>query len=168
MTDENESNPYAPPRSRITPPQPVAVARVEGNCIVVKSGSRLPMRCIVSNVPCSSSDQKKLKLRYAPSFRLVITHKTCLMHRCLSAKRRKRQYLIRISLIGTICAVVLAFTGFSIVAGITAGGISAACFSTASLDPLKIVKHKNGEFWITGFHDDFLDSLVSEDGWMRV
>ena len=165
MTDKNETNPYAPPRSRVIPQQPPAtVSRVEGDCIVVKSEVRLPMRCIVTNVQCNRSDQKMRKLRYAPSFRLVISHKNCFVYRCMSAKQRKRQYLIRAPFFVAAFILSLIATGSILVAA----GIAATILWTVPLDPLKIANHKNGEFWIKGFHNDFLNSLVSEEGWERV
>ena len=161
MTDKNKTNPYAPPRSRVISQQPPAtVSRVEGNCIVVKSGVRLPMRCVATNVQCNRSDQKMRKLRYAPSFRLVLSHKNCFVYRCMSAKQRKRQYLIRAPFFVFACVVALVSSGSVIVAG----GIAFAFFYTVPLDPLKVVKYRKGEFWIRGFHDDFLNSIVAEEG----
>lgn len=165
MTDKTENNPFAPPRSRVIPQQPPAtVSRVEGNCIVVKSGVRLPMRCVATNIQCNSSDQKKRTLRFAPSFRLVISRKNCLVYRCVSAKRRKREFIIRAFIFMAAWSVALALSNFVIVAC----GIAFAISYAAQLDPLKVVKYKNGEFWIRGLHGDFLNSLVAEEGWQRV
>ena len=61
-------------------------------------------------------------------------------------------------------SVALALSNFVIVAC----GIAFAISYAAQLDPLKVVKYKNGEFWIRGLHGDFLNSLVAEEGWQRV
>jgi len=51
---------------------------------------------------------------------------------------------------------------------LVAGPIAAAFLLTVQPDRLRIVAYKNGEFWIKGFSANFLESLVTKDGWKRV
>ena len=46
--------------------------------------------------------------------------------------------------------------------------VAVAAFFIVPRDRLKIVNHKNGEYWIKGFSESFLDSLVTVDNWKRV
>ena len=164
MTENDEFNPYATPRSPVKIAATLRGARVDGNCVVVNSGIELPLRCVATNVDCSAADRKLRKLSYAPSFRLVVRRRNCHFFRCLSPSRKNRYLLIR----------TLVFTGFFatlwIVCGmiLVAGPIAAAFLLTVQPDRLRIVAYKNGEFWIKGFSANFLESLVTKDGWKRV
>ena len=47
MTESNEMNPYASPRVRVekVAQAPTPRGRIEGDCVVIRSGGVLPMRC---------------------------------------------------------------------------------------------------------------------------
>jgi len=160
----HNENPYASPAVRAERLPPVSVDRVDGDCIVVSNGSVLPNRCVVTNVPCDLSDQRIKKFRYAPSFHLVVSRRTCRLYYCLSAMYRKRIYLIRAILFASIFATLWFFCGTAIIAAVVA---TIFIFSLPA-DHLRVVNCRDGEFWIRGFHRDFLESLVAEDGWRKV
>lgn len=164
MTEENELNPYTPPGLPTKALQPVREVRVDGHCVVVSSGLQLPMRCVMTNADCSPSDQSLRTLSYAPSFQLVISRQQCHLCRCVSPASRKRYLFIRLLWTAGIFAVFWIFFGFAVIAG----AIATAFFLSLPPDHLRIVNYRNGEFWIIGFNEDFLESLVNVDGWMRV
>ncbi len=69
-----------------------------------------------------------------------------------------------IAFIGMLFVGMWIFSGTVVVALLTA---LAFAFSLRT-DSLKIVNYRDGEFWIRGCSDDFLESLVTENGWQRV
>ena len=163
MTTDNEFNPYASPSSRAANHAKIRNGRVDGKCVVVTNGTELPLRCVVTNANCDATDQRLRKLRYAPTFRLVISHRSCRLLCCVSAARRKRRLLLL-----TVAFLGIVGTFWMLFGELVIGGIVAAVFVLAvPPDRLKIVNHRNGEFWIKGFNGDFLDSIVAENGWHR-
>lgn len=164
MTENDEFNPYAAPRSPVKIAETLRGARVDGNCIVVNSGIELPLRCVATNEDCSLADRKLRKLSYAPSFRLVISRRNCHFSCCLSPSLKKRYLLIRTLVFAGLFATLWILCGLIIVAG----PIAAAFLFAIQPDHLRIVAYQNGEFWIKGFNTNFLESLVTKDGWKRV
>lgn len=166
MTDSNELNPYAPPKSPAVPvpTQTLREPRVEGNCIVVNSGIALPLRCVVTNTTCDLTNQRRRKLSYAPSFRLVTWHRTCSVYCCVSKSKRKRYLLL--SLLAYSLFFVLLWLSCGII--LLAVVFATAALSTVSPDRLKVVNYRNGEFWIKGLPNEYLELLVVQDGWKRV
>lgn len=164
MKDENEFNPFASPAVAVACPSPREF-RVHGDCVVVTSGCKLPLRCIATNAPCDVDDQNYQRLTYAPSFRLVINRRTCYLTYCTHPKLRKPAFLVRcfVSLVSFL-AIAWMLPG----AIIMPVSVAVAAFFIVPRDRLKIVNHKNGEYWIKGFSESFLDSLVTVDNWKRV
>ncbi len=165
MTDSNELNPYAPPKSPAAPaaPQTLREPRVEGDCIVVTSGISLPLRCVKTNAACDLTQKRSRKLSYAPSFRFVTSRRTCRVQCCLSKPLRKRQVIIWLVAYLLAFALLYFLCGMAIVAGLFA----TIAITALPPDRLKIVKYKYGEFWIRGLNKDFLQALVAEDGWKQ-
>ena len=164
MIETDDFNPYSSPGVPASVLQPIREARVDGRCIVVNSGTQLPLRCVTTNVDCSHDDLRARLLSYAPSFRLVVSRRRCRVFRCLSAARRKRHLFVRLLLAIGILPLLWFFCGMVIVAGI----LATTLFMALPPDRLKVVNYRNGEFWIEGFSEDFFDSLISVDGWKRV
>ena len=164
MSENDEFNPYAAPRSPVKIAATLRGARVDGNCVVVTSGIALPLRCVVTNEDCSPADQRLRKLSYAPSFRLVVSRRNCRFFYCLSPSRRNRHLLMRaLVFAGSFVTLWLLCSTIFI-----AGPIAATFVLAVQPDRLKIVAYKNGEFWIKGFNANFLESLVTKDQWKRV
>ena len=69
-----DSNPYqAPPVSSepittITPSAPMPSSFVDGDALIVTSGSVLPEICIKTNHPVSTADMKRLTVTWHPSW----------------------------------------------------------------------------------------------------
>ena len=69
MIETDDFNPYSSPGVPASVLQPIREARVDGRCIVVNSGTQLPLRCVTTNVDCSHDDLRARLLSYAPSGR---------------------------------------------------------------------------------------------------
>lgn len=163
MTGSHEINPYASPRGRIAKGTKAQAegARIEGVCVVIRSGAELPMRCCTTNAECGLADQVIREFRYAPSFRLVIKRRNCRMIYYLCKSRREYFFWSR------VLAVAILFLGLWFGFGLLAFVILLLILGTVSRDRLRVVKFSDGEFWIRGFNADFLDTLVTVDGWTR-
>lgn len=165
MPGKQKFNPYAAPISSTMQRAPTGEPRIEGNCIVVSSWIVLPMRCIATNVPCDTSKQQLAKLSYAPTFRLVLRRRYCRLTFCRTYSGLWIRALLSVALFSMFSMV--AYFSASVFILFLAMALAAVPFIPQSPNRLKIVKHKDGEFWIKGFHADFLQSLVEEDGWQR-
>lgn len=160
MTQQGEINPYAAPILSTDNRSQTRGSRIEGNCIVVSEWTVLPMRCISTNMPCNTSKKWLLTLSYAPSFRLMLKRRYCRLTYCQANDSFWIRALLAVAIFSS-----LAIARFS---WITAAVIAAIPLLTKFPNRLKVVKYRDGEFWIKGFHNDFLQSLVDEDGWQRV
>ena len=163
MTESNEMNPYASPRVRVekVAQAPTPRGRIEGDCVVIRSGGVLPMRCCATNAECGPADQRVRKFSFAPSFRLVIARRKCRLFYYLCKTRRGYIFWSR------VLAVSIFFAGIWLGVGLLALVFAFIIYSGSASDGLKVVKFRDGEFWIKGGHAGFLDSLVAEDGWTR-
>lgn len=163
MTESHEMNPYASPRGRIVKSSKAQAegARIEGGCVVIRSGGVLPMRCCATNAECGPADQTIRKFSYAPSFRLVIARRNCRMTYYLCKSRREYFFWSR------VLAVTILFVGLWFGFGLLAFVFLLVILGTVTRDRLRVVKYSDGEFWIRGFNADFLDALVTVDGWTR-
>lgn len=165
MEDEDEFNPYASPASADANPPSPREFRVQGDCVVVTSGCVLPLRCISTNAPCRVADQRHRTLTYVPSFRLVISGRRCDLTRCTHPKLRMWILFIRCLISLAVFFVAVWMLPGAIVAAVA---VAVAAFFAVPPDRLKIVNYQSGEYWIKGFSESFLDSLVTVDNWKRV
>ena len=122
------------------------------------------MRCCATNAECGPADQRVRKFSFAPSFRLVITRRKCRLFYCLCKTRRGYNFWSRVLAVSIFLAGLWFELGLPLLLALVFAFI---IYSGSASDGLKVVKFRDGEFWIKGFHAGFLDSLVAEDGWTR-
>ena len=183
-------NPFEAPMSDLNPDQEphdanyVGGIRVDGHYLIVRSNTVLPPFCIKTSEPISESEMVKKTLSWLPPMyglvllvggplvllivyllarkQCVLTYGTATVVR----KQRRRRILMNVVisillfLAIPICAaidwppaIVMALVAFlaSIVALLLMGS------------QLRITKHRDGEFWITGCSNEFLSRISTSN-----
>ncbi len=155
--------------------------RVDGKCLVVKSGVVLPLFCVKTNTPLSESNLRKKSLTWCPPYVFIfflfcgllsilmyfILRKQCSVTYGLSAevRRKYRTWLIVKSLIAVALFVALPLTaGFDdtvSTAAIVLFLVSVIAVLVGN-SPLSITNHQKGEFWISGCSSEFLSRIEDQ------
>jgi hypothetical protein len=181
----SEVNPYAPPVSLAPPSLPPSVLfRREGNHVVIRDGAHLPARCVRTNQPVEPNGwTRRKRMTWMPSWvwLLLLVHlivliivglcvqkKAWLTYSMTKGVRKGYIWRVGVSLIALIGGMALGMAGLVnmraswgwpavAVGGVMflGGAIVAACFHS----PLRVTRHRDGEFWIKGCSPEFLDSL---------
>jgi len=176
-------NPFEAPLSDLNPeldindPSNLGEVRVDGKQLIVRSNTVLPAICIKSNEPISEAELIKKTLSWLPPlYALVlliggplvllivylVARKQCvLVYGVASTIQRKRRNRILMN----VAISLLLFLAIPITASIDSPlAILIAVFAflgaIVSLlltgSQVRITKHRNGEFWISGCSADFL------------
>jgi hypothetical protein len=156
---------------------------VEGNNIVVADKTALPLRCVKTNQPIGEAEYTIWDLPFIPSwlttfmifwpFLLIAApfgaRSRCRLRAGLCSSERKRYVtrkfiaaaLILLSFIVPIVGLVLESRVVGTLGVVTFMPLFWGSFAYIILfsDPLKVTKHKDGQFWIRGCSAEFLKSL---------
>ncbi|MBN2290958.1 MAG: hypothetical protein JXM70_00950 [Pirellulales bacterium] len=182
-----DNNPFrAPPLS--SPPivprtssSPVPSSFVDGDSLIVASGTVLPEICIKTNQPVSSADMKKLTTIWYPSwiigffflagpFGLLIaylaTQKKCVLTFGLQPRIRKRyrnRLLVKSLIVFVLfwmmlLSTTLDVTGLPIVLLVLL--VIAVLVAFVGNSPISIKEYRDGAFWIKGCSQEFLMGLL--------
>ncbi|MCO6047380.1 hypothetical protein NG895_26050 [Aeoliella sp. ICT_H6.2] len=154
---------------------------VEGDCLVVRSGTILPLRCVKTNAPASPKNQIRKEMYWAPSWiaLLILANVVILLIVYLAVRKkcvlvysedpqlrsaRHRRVLavslvavaITLGLILSIAYEAFALTGFAVL------GLLGALIALLIVGrgPIRPVKHKEGYFWIRGFSREYLQECL--------
>ena len=163
----DNDNPYAAPKFNEDPEPDAPLARiwVEGRFLVVASGVELPSRCVFTNEPVNDPLLAQT-LKWAPSFRPVISEQRIRLKLAVSIRKQRRQRLRRF--IGGAAQVTAAlllylisqdlgfFSGVLVFSGIVAA-VQKPTF-------LQVSKCKHDRFWLRGCGPEFLASCLNEFG----
>ncbi|QDU93626.1 hypothetical protein [Lignipirellula cremea] len=176
-----DRNPYQSPETEQSVAVPVKPIRVEGNSLVVRSGTVLPPFCVKTNKPVEPPDMQQLRLVWCPPIfaLLMLLSGLCLVlvyffvrKRCTIAfgldpdiRKRYRNWGIF-----KIIAVIVLFLAIPVSAAFDTEAVSFAAIilfllAVVSLffgnAPLAVNNHKKGEFWISGCSKEYLARLQS-------
>ena len=183
-----ETNPYQSPQTSLAAWPDVRLAglpAVDGEYLVVASGTVLPPVCVKTNQPVSEDDLVRRRFYWCtPWIAILIAASGLLLILAYFLVRRKcsltfglhprvrRKYRRRI-LLKAVAAIAL-FLAIPLAAGVD----SAALIMTVSVlflvavvalfvgnSPLSVVKYREGMFWIRGFSGEFLANVVPGEGW---
>jgi hypothetical protein len=177
-----DTNPFQTPETgfvaTLAPPL-AGLPRVDGNCLVVASGTVLPPFCVKTNRPVSEGDLVRKQFDWCPPWVAILiivnllilivvyflVRKRCLLTFGLDPRVRKgyrRRMLLKIA------AAILLFLAIPVVSALEANGSPIATIIVLVLflvavvsifignSPLSVAKHQKGMFWIKGFSKDFL------------
>lgn len=161
-------NPYA--STDIDEPQPTALG-VQGNFLVLRSGTELPSFCILTGTQIEQGVRARLALRWKGrrGQRLVFARR-CEVSFSISpslryrlSARRVAEALLVLGLVGAICAAI-AFSAtdslFSLVClGAGACTSAFACWLSTKRIELKVFDERDGWFWVYGFSVAFLNRV---------
>lgn len=161
--------------------------RVENGLLVVPSGCILPAICIKTNTPVTEQDMIRRELTWCspwvgllflvsgPLLILIyfVARKRCSITYGLSPEIRKRistrswaKFLAMCSfLIATVVIATIDSNHWIIAAALPATFLLFLFFVVALFvgnSPLRVVKHRNGMFWIKGLQSDCLARLPLE------
>ena len=142
---------------------------VDGDCLIVRSQSVLPPRCIVTNEPVSDVPAVRRRLEWrGRTFQFVVSAKRCDLMVFVSRGNRYRLSLSKVVdllVIGSIVAFIVTLCSGVPPSFVVPGMIAilglAGWLSHFRID-LKVVNHVKGRFWIKGISQEFLDQLRDE------
>jgi hypothetical protein len=164
-----DKNPYAAPDSA----EPLAKKafppfEVRGQYLLIESGAHLPQRCIKTNEEVPVGQRVDHVFQWAPSFRLALRYRQCRLTFYLS--ERKQREIKRVKTAGwflLICGGLVPLVAAVLGGGVTGrsgallalpGGI-ALLAATQTMSQLRIVRFRDGRYWVHGFSKEFLQSL---------
>ena len=155
-----QPNPYQPPLEQddadISLP-PLGYA-VHGSYLLVRNGTRLPMRCVVTNQPLATSDYMRCRLRWRSPFRWP-TMRDCHLSYCIHPRLAWRILIFGKLIPIGICVAGVAASLFLIRPGpllILFGWILRQFMPQ---EPLKVDRWSNGCFWVVGCSPSFLEEI---------
>ena len=166
----SDVNPYQPPQTdpsvRVEQPR----IDVDGNRLVVASGTQLPRRCIKTNQPVTEKDLIRQILQWRGRFlQVVLTSKNCELEWFVASRIRWRT---RFAMVLSWSAIIGGFLMFGAVIDSNppsslGPAISMLLFITGLVSSiviqvrfgLRVVDYQDGRFWIEGCCPEFLKSL---------
>lgn len=162
----DNQNPYAAPESQndSESSQPQPHIWVEGEFLIVSDGATLPPRCVFTNEPVNEPLLTQT-LKWAPSFRPVITERKIRVTFAVNSRRQKRQRLKRhiTSGLQALAAVLLYKVTGILFASILIMGAGIMIF-LENPPFLPVRKCRNDRFWLKGCGPEFLASCRDEFG----
>lgn len=166
MADVPDSdNPYAAPKSHdISEPDWAQRIWVDGEFLVVSDGVKLPQRCVFTNEPVDEPPLVQT-LKWAPSFRPVISETKIRVTYAVNRRRQKRRRLNRhiVASLQALAAVLLyAATGNPFPSTVVV--VTGVLIFLEERPFLVVSKSKNDRFWLRGCGPEFLASCREEFG----
>jgi hypothetical protein len=177
------ANPYESPMADTEPTAPSRQQRacVDGEFLVISASAVLPKRCVKTNRPLADSDLRRNYLFTSPRWRLLAVYlllgplfagpvylmvsKRCKLTYGLDAAVEERYRRSR-RVNGIIVLLLFCET---LILAVTHNGLACGLFALLCLiaalghqfghEPLRIVKHRDGRFWIAGCCDEFLAGI---------
>lgn len=168
QTVTDDSNPYRIPETDELDLRDHPPFEVRGQYVLVEPGAHLPQRCVKTNEEVESEHRVDYTFRWAPSFRPAWRY-----HRCqltFYVCEQKQRELARLKTVGwvlLICGGVAQLVAFLLGWGaigrsgallILPGGIAVLAM-TQSMSYLRIVRFRNGRYWLHGCSPAFLQSI---------
>ena len=167
MNDLPTDNPFRTPDSDLS-----TNVRVDGDLLVVQSGTTLPMRCIRTTAPASSKDSvtqrldwsdrsviEKLKLPQC----VVTWYENPKTTRLVLRPRLTAGYLVHMTILTGCCWFLwsLDTTPWAnrVLLAVVIVSFGLTGLLAVSQPPLKIERYNNGHFWLSGCGKEFLASL---------
>jgi hypothetical protein len=152
-----EENPYQSPRVTDDLPLGTATVIVDGNTLVVASGTVLPPICVRSGRSVDATNMVQRTLYWNRSF---APSRTCVLTYALHPDFRRQRYrpTILAGLLGGV-AVAASFAWSANVAVLLLVLIASAAVQRLFLSPLHVVEYRQGMFRIKGFCPAFLERL---------
>lgn len=156
-----DDNPYASPQAE---QQDVEYDRrsvdVDGKYLVVRNNVVLPARCVVTNEPTQPNAVIRVTLKWAPSFRLVISRHRCRVTYSLSKREWRRVNFYRMFDIamGTALGAMLG----GVVGASILGAFGCAVAFVRNRGPLQLRRAERGHYWLLGCGEPFLNSIREE------
>jgi hypothetical protein len=151
-----EINPYASPCEQTESNEvPLGEYYVDGSYLVVTDGAVLPMRCVVTGELVSAEDRETKQFEWAPSFRLVLHRRKCIVSFYVSHRVRRKEFWKRV-----LWGLVTPLLGWFWVGPYALWLLLILPFHIWRTDviPMKVHREANGRFWISGCGQAFLAS----------
>lgn len=154
-------NPYAPPVEASELQLPQFDYFVDGKYLVVRNGTRLPDRCVFTNRPAGPQDRKPRTFQWAPSFRLVLSHRRFKISYCVKRKQN-RELILAIWILLAVAICVAAFALFNAAIFWILFILSWPLSWFSPNRGIKVVKCVDGHYWLQGMGTEFLQSIQAE------
>lgn len=159
MQGDDILNPYAAPREAVDFPSHTYEYFVQDNLLVVRDGSQLPDRCVLTNEPTGAKERVTQQLIGAPSFSFVLNHRTFKMTYSVSKRSQRKAKFIMLA-IGSgllILWLTFGFFGWSALMAVPIFFFQ-AFFTKPKIFSVK--RAQDGHYWVKGCGRPFLESLA--------
>ncbi|BBO32130.1 hypothetical protein [Lacipirellula parvula] len=158
---------------------------VDGSCVVIPTQTALPQRCIITNEPVESSEYQVWNLPYIPRWLLMLmfmgpffmitapfVRQRCKFKAGFSRRYRRRRLVWR-SLLISILPMSIVMAGVAVATGrgeflvLAVSCLVISCMLMPLLiiyaHPMRVVRHYDGLYWISGMSPAFLAGLEAMD-----